>query len=190
MHMTRTGNDIFDERMAVFEQAATYALETLGRVSTEGLDRPSPCHEWSVREVVLHVADVSDAVIDCLRTGELTLPTPRAGDTADAVAVAQERIHALRSAITGTASDSARSGLLLTAGQAAANELAAHGWDIATALDMRRPIPDTTASALLALIEGKLTATDRGDKFAAAVPISDAASPSDRFAAYLGRRAT
>lgn len=84
--MTRTGSDMLGERMAVFEQAATYALETLGRIPMDALDRPSPCHEWSVREVVLHVADVSDAVIDFLRTGELALPTPRAGDTGDAVA--------------------------------------------------------------------------------------------------------
>jgi uncharacterized protein (TIGR03086 family) len=189
MHMTRTGNDILGERMAVFEQAATYAVETLSRISMDALDRPSPCHEWSVREVVLHLADVSDAVIGLIRTGELVLPTPRAGDTADAVAVARERIHALREVAAGATSDVASSELLLDALRAAANELAAHGWDIATALDMRRPIPDATATALLALAESKLTDTNRADKFAAALPISSAASPSERFVAYLGRQA-
>lgn len=186
--MTRTSSNILGERMVVFEQAATYALETLGRVSTDAIDRPTPCHEWSVRDVVLHLADVADAVIDLIHTGELALPAPRASDTADAVAVAQERIHALREVTAGAASDVARAELLLDALRAAANELAAHGWDIATALDMARPIPDATATALLALAEGKLTDTDRGDKFAAVVPVSAAASPSDRLAAYLGRR--
>jgi uncharacterized protein (TIGR03086 family) len=188
--MTATGSDVRGEPMVVFEQAASYALDTLGRVSADDLDRPSPCREWSVRDVVLHLADVSDAVIDLVRTGELALPAPRAGDTADAVAVAQERIRALRETITSAASDPMRAELLLGAAQGGANELAAHGWDIATALDMRRPIPDDTATALLALAEGTLTAANRSDNFAPAVPVSAAARPSDRFAAYLGRLPT
>lgn len=188
--MTRTSSTIMAEHVIVFEQAAAYALETLSMVPKDTLDRPSPCHEWSVRDVVLHMADVSDAVIGLLRTGELALPTPRAADTADAVAVTQQRIHALREAIRGAVRDSIGTELLLDAVQSGANELAAHGWDIATALDMRKPIPDATATALLALIDGRLTAADRGDKFASPVPVSAAAGPSDRFVAYLGRRAT
>lgn len=186
--MTRTSSNAAGERMAVFEQAASYALEALDRVPLGALDRPSPCRAWSVGDVVLHLADVSDAVIDLVRTGELRLPAPRARDTADPVAVAQERIQALREAIAGAAKDSAGTELLLDALRAAANELAAHGWDIATALDMERPIPDATATALLALAEGRLTDAHRGDKFAAAVPVPAAAAPSDRCVAFLGRR--
>ena len=147
--MTRTSSNAAGERMAVFEQAASYALETLDRVPLGALDRPSPCRGWSVGDVILHLADVSDAVIDLVRIGELRLPAPRDRDTADP---------------------------------------AAHGWDIATALDMERPIPDATATALLALAEGRLTDAHRGDKFAAAVPVPAAAAPSDRFVAFLGRR--
>jgi uncharacterized protein (TIGR03086 family) len=186
--MATTDSDIPGERMVVFEQSATYALETLSGVPADALDRATPCHEWCVRDVVLHLADVADAVVGLIRTGELALPAPRAGGTADAVALAQERIRALREVVKGAASDMTETGWLLDALPAAANELAAHGWDIATALNLAMPIPDATATALLALAEGRLPDSKRGDKFAAAVPVSAAASPSDRFVAYLGRR--
>lgn len=186
--MARTDSDLLGERLGVFDQAAVYALDALDEVSAGALDWPTPCDEWRVRDVALHVADVCDAVIDLIRTGELILPPPRAGDTADPVAVAQERIHALREAGATAATDGTEVELLLDALRAAANELAAHGWDIATALGTGRPIPDSAAIALLALAEGRLTDAARGAKFAAAVPISATASPSDRLVAYLGRR--
>lgn len=186
--MISTDSTLLDQRMTVFDEAAAYALGALKEVSAGTLDWPTPCDEWRVRDVVLHLADVCDAVIDLIRTGDLVLPPPRARDTVRPVAVAQERIRALREAAVGAADRGTAIEPLLDALRAAANEFAAHGGDIATALDMKRPIPDATATALLALAEERLTAANRGDKFAAPVSIAVDASPSDRFAAYLGRR--
>lgn len=176
------------ERITMFEQAATYALETLAEVSTTDLDRPTPCEAWDVRAVVLHLADVADAVIDLTVTGELVMPTPRSAETPSPVAVAQQRIRALRDTLATLSAHNEQVDLLLGAAQGGANELAAHGWDIATALGLGRPIPDGTATALLALIEGSLDDAARGTNFAPALPVPPTATPSDRFVAYLGRR--
>ncbi|SEE88382.1 TIGR03086 family metal-binding protein [Ruania alba] len=176
------------ERLALFEQAADYALATIGAISDGDLDRPTPCDPWDVRAVVLHLADVADAVIDLTRTGELALPTPRSAGTPDPVAVARERIDALRETLTTMAASGQQEDLLLGAAQGGANELAAHGWDIAVALEAGRPVPEDTASGLLALIEGRLDETARGTNFGPAVPVAATASASDRFVAYLGRR--
>ena len=78
--------------------------------------------------------------------------------------------------------------MLLSATHGGANELAAHGWDIAAALDLRRAIPDHVAAALLTLAETHLTAAERGTHFAPPVPVPVTASPSDRFVAHLGRQ--
>lgn len=176
------------ERITVFEQAAAYALETLVEVSATDLDRPTPCEAWDVRDVVLHVADVADAVIDLTVTGELVMPTPRSAETPEPVAVARQRIEALREKLTTMSDHDDRADLLQGAAQGGANELAAHGWDIATAIGLDRPIPDATATDLLALLEGGLDDDARGTNFAPARTVAPTAAPSDRFVAYLGRR--
>lgn len=176
------------DRITVFERAATYALETLDEVSATDLDRPTPCEAWDVRDVVLHLADVADAVIDLTVTGELVMPTPRSSVTPGPVAVAQQRIESLREKLTTMGVHNGQADLLLGAAQGGANELAAHGWDISMALGLDHPIPDDTATDLLALIKGDLDNAARGTKFAPAQPIALAAAPSDLFVAYLGRR--
>jgi uncharacterized protein (TIGR03086 family) len=186
--MSTTTSTPLTERIALFEQAATYVLETLAEVSPTDLDRPTPCEGWDVRAVVLHLADVADAVIDLTATGELAMPTPRGMDTPNPVAVARERIHALEDRLTTLSARGEQVDLLFAAAQGGANEFAAHGWDLATALGSARPIPDATATALLTLVDGNLDDATRGTNFAPAVSVPAAATPSDRFVAYLGRR--
>jgi hypothetical protein len=70
----------------------------------------------------------------------------------------------------------------------APNELAAHAWDVATSLGLNRPIPDETATGLLALIDGHLNEEARDTNFAPAVQPTHTATPGDRFVAYLGRQ--
>lgn len=176
------------ERITLFEQAATYALETLAEVSPADLDRPTPCEGWDVRAVVLHLADVADAVIDLTATGELVMPPPRGVDTPSPVSVAGQRVRALQHTLTTLSSRGEQVDPLAGAAQGGANELAAHGWDIVTALGLPRPIPDHTATGLLALVEGSLDDAARGTNFAPAVPVPATATPSERFVAYLGRR--
>lgn len=174
--------------LTLFDQATTYALDTLAQVFPDDLDRPTPCEGWDVRTVVLHLADVGDAVINFTVTGELALPTPRSADTPAPVAVAEERIRALQDTFATLSANQDQAEMLAGAAQLGANELAAHGWDVATALGLDRPIPDGTATGLLALTESRLDDATRGTSFAPAVPVSPDASPSDRFVAYLGRR--
>jgi uncharacterized protein (TIGR03086 family) len=169
--MSTTTNTPLTERIALFEQAATYVLETLAEVSPTDLDRPTPCEGWDVRAVVLHLADVADAVIDLTATGELAMPTPRGMDTPNPVAVARQRIRALEERLTTLSARAEQVDVLLAAAQGGANELATHGWDLATALGSARPIPDDTATALLALVEGNLDDAARGTNFAPVVPI-------------------
>lgn len=175
------------ERLSIFEQSAAYATDVLRSVTPDDLGRSTPCEEWDVRAVALHIADVADAVIDLTKTGELVMPKPRSRTAPDPAATAIERIQALRQVLR-TFAEHGPAELFLGAAQGGANELAAHAWDIAYGLGLDRPIPDATATGLLTAIEGHLDSGARGDTFAAAVPSAPDAIPSDRFVAYLGRR--
>lgn len=178
------------ERLALFEGAASYALEVFSHIRAVDLDCPTPCPDWNVRAVVLHIADVADAIIGLAATGQLTLPTPRQTSTPAPVAVGRQRIGVLHDTLRTLAAQPEQSDLFLAAAQSGANELAAHGWDIATALRLTRPIPDATAAALLRSVEGHLDGDTRGENFAPAVPVRPDATRSDRFIAYLGRQPT
>lgn len=181
-----TTMDTLSVRIDLFDQAAAYAVGVLTSVRTVDLDRATPCESWDVRAVVLHLADVADAVIDLTATGDLSMPPPRPRTTQAPVAVARERIDALREVLTA-GNGSVAPELLMGAAQGGANELAAHAWDISAGLGLDRVIPDGTATGLLAIIEGGLDDAARGANFAPPVPVPVTASPSDAFVAYLGR---
>ncbi len=74
----------------------------------------------------------------------------------------------------------ARSGLVL--------ELAAHAWDLATALGDRTPLDPDLAGAALS-IAGRLVPPELrdGDAFGPPVAAPAGADPGTRLAAYLGR---
>lgn len=184
--MTTTAIGTLTARLGLFEQAACYATDVLAGVRPADLGRPTPCPGWDVRTVVLHLADVADAVIGLTVTGELTMPAPRPATIDDPVKVAGERIEALRQVLTSR--DAAPAELLTGAAQGGANELAAHAWDIATSIGLDLPVPASTAAGLLALVEGALDDAARGSNFGPAVPVPATAPPGDRFVAYLGRR--
>lgn len=185
--MTTATTDTVATRIDLFKQAAAYAVEVLADIRPTDLDRATPCQDWDVRAVVLHLADVADAVIDLTVSGKLLMPTPRPSTTDEPIAVTNERIVALSTVLT-TPQETVAAELLMGATQAAANELVAHAWDITTAIGADRPIPTDMAAALLALIDGALDDAARGDNFRPAVHLAATASPSDRFIAYLGRQ--
>ncbi len=72
---------------------------------------------------------------------------------------------------------------------AGAIEVCVHGWDVATACGVDRPIPTALAADLLDLVPLTVCADDRPVRFAAALPVPDTAPPGDRLLAALGRPA-
>ncbi|MDI2130755.1 maleylpyruvate isomerase family mycothiol-dependent enzyme [Yinghuangia seranimata] len=76
------------------------------------------------------------------------------------------------------------SGLLAYVG---AVELAVHGWDIARACGLDRPIPRALADRLLAAAVLLVPDDDRAPQFGPVVPVPARACASDRLVAFLGR---
>lgn len=167
----------------LFHQATDYARGVMSDLTHEDLRLPTPCVDWDAGRVVLHLADVADALLGLLETGDLALPEPQRVDAPDPVAVVHERLAKLDEALS-VETDTAR---VESAVRAGAIELTTHGWDIGFARDPAHRIPEPLAGDVLALVSPVLDDDARGENFAAPIDVPPNASMSDRLTAFLGR---
>ena len=167
----------------VFGRATDYARGVLSELTYDDLRRPTPCEGWDAGRVVLHLADVADALIGLVETGELALPQPRRTDDSDPVALVYERLARLVHAFS-VAADATR---VENAALAGTIELTTHSWDIGVALHPAHGIPRSLAQDVLALVSPVLDIDARGENFAPPVDPPPNASASDRLIAFLGR---
>lgn len=178
----------------LLERAIGYTQGSLLLVSPEALDNPTPCAEWDLRELLIHMADSLVTLSDAAEIGRVDLdPEQVTGEFAvDVVAVLRQRACHLLGAWTGAdgrgavavGDQSLASGLLTGAG---ALEIAVHGWDVAQACAEDRPIPAALAEELLELVPVVVNASDRPVRFADPAPVSPLARPSDQLTTLLGR---
>ncbi|MDH6705364.1 uncharacterized protein (TIGR03086 family) [Kitasatospora sp. MAA19] len=173
-------------------------LEKLfAEITPEALDRPTPCTEFTLRQLLGHVVGgvhrfaylgeggrAEDVVA---ATGDLPDDAwPGALDRARARAAAawaddaalERPTHAPWGVVPGRI---AVGGYLM--------ETVAHTWDIARALGSDQPLDDALAHAALAVAEAVLSAEHRGGPvpFAAVRPVAPDADVHTRLAAWLGR---
>jgi uncharacterized protein (TIGR03086 family) len=170
-----------------------------GQAGMALLSRPTPCADWDLRTLLLHVSDSLDVlhqaisagyvdsdpqVCDCtqfepdpvsgLRRGAANMlaicAACAAAEPRDrSVAIADRHLAASIVAMTG------------------ALEITVHGWDIREACGHSKPIPFGLATALLPVVPMLVTPGTRTGLFAEPVPVPPLASPGDRLVALLGR---
>ncbi len=167
------------------------------KVGLTDWDSPSPCTEWTVRDLVNHVVSEQLWVPDLLAGHTIA----EVGDKYDGDQLGDDPPQAW-----AAASDTARSAWLtpgareatvhLSFGDTDAEEygwqlttdLAVHGWDLATALGADAGISDELATAVLGYVEPQVEAWAGSSMFAEPVPVPDDADPPTRLIALLGRR--
>jgi uncharacterized protein (TIGR03086 family) len=181
--------------VALFARAAGHALESLAEVPGADLGRPTPCGDWDLRTLLLHLADTADALTGLALTGELTLPSPPRTDDAEPAAVARDRLlHLLGTLTSVTADDRPDTGDRAAHAPAAARggavELAVHGWDVATACGSRRVMAPRLATSLLQVAASLVEDDARPRLFAAPVAPPPDADAEARLVAFLGRQPT
>ena len=167
----------------LFDRATDYARGALSDLTYDDLRRPTPCEGWDAGRVVLHLADVIDALIGLVETGTLTLPQPPRTNDPSPVALVDERLAKLAHAFS-VAADATR---VQNAALAGAVELTTHGWDIGMAHHPAHRIPKSLAQDVLTLVSPALNVGARGENFAAPIDVPNNASASDRLVAFLGR---
>lgn len=183
-----------DSSTALLERAISYTRGSLALVTPELLERPTPCAEWDLADLLAHMNDGMLALCDAVVTRRVGLhPAPDDPDVGvAAVSTLRQRACALLSEWSRLRADAPVEvgGLAMPAslvGLTGSLEIAVHGWDVATACGAEWPIPGALAELLLEAAPMLVDPSDRGDRFAAPVSVPDAATASDRLLAFTGR---
>jgi uncharacterized protein (TIGR03086 family) len=176
--------------------AVNYSVAGAAAVTPDLLSLATPCRGWSLHTLLLHAIDSLDALAEGVGYGHVALhPSalarePGSGPPAAFIERADALVEACARPAGGgdpvTVADCPLSRDVLIA--AGALEIAMHGWDIFQACGCDQPIPDPLALDFLRLAPALITASERGRLFAWPVALPASASPSDRLAAFLGRR--
>jgi len=178
----------------LLERALGYALCAVRPVTPESLHRPTPCRGWDLRALLLHTGDSLAALHEGIEEGRIGLLPAQdaAADPAEAFRSGAARLLGAWAAADSPADRLvAIAGLPLTAAAIArtgALEIAVHGWDIARATGLPRPVPAGLATVLLRTARQLLPGPEaRHPLFGPPVTVSAEADPSDRLVAFLGR---
>jgi uncharacterized protein (TIGR03086 family) len=172
------------------------ALDVTGAV-IEGMDDPqwelpTPCSEWTVRDVVTHLADGNRRFAALLgrpmaEEGRHDAPGGLVAsyrDSATALADAYRQPDALTKVVTvpfGTVPGSVTLQLRLV-------EALVHGWDLAQATGQQVRVPDGIAEAALSFSQSASAQIPPGrNPFGPPQPVAANAAAIDRLAGYLGR---
>lgn len=177
----------------LLDRSLGYTRVVLAGVSCHLLDRPTPCRDWSLGDLLAHMEDALDAFTEA--AGGAVTRGPPSSATADAglsqVGRLQTRACALLGAWSGeipagvtVAGHGVASELLVTA---AALEITVHGWDVGQALGLDSPVPEELAARLLPVARLLVRPEDRAVRFAAPRPVGSRAAPAERLLAFVGR---
>ena len=177
----------------LLERAVGYTRGSLMLVTEADLGARTPCHDWDLLGLLRHMNDALVAFTDAAEIGYVDLVPVRGSDPGvELVDRLRNRACALLAAWAGrpgTGSVSVhdrelRSDLLAAAG---ALEIASHGWDVAQACGVDRPIPADLSLELLEVVPLVVHGTDRPRRFADMVDVPVHSRPSTRLLAALGR---
>ena len=189
--------DPFPGRLAgpeLLERAVGYTRTSFQLVAGTDLTARTPCTGWDLLGLLRHMNDALAAFTEAAEIGYVDLVPVRGTDPA---AELVERLKGRASALlaawahhpgTGqvsVADRELRSDLLAAAGSL---EIAVHGWDVAQACGVDRPLPRALALELLEVVPLIVHDTDRPHRFADPVDVPPHARASTRLLAALGRR--
>jgi uncharacterized protein (TIGR03086 family) len=171
----------------------------VGAVHPDQMNLPTPCSEWTVRELLNHL------------TGTLILGRALLGDTQPAEGASPPGGQPAIDVVGDDALDSYRTGVagLLAAcegdvfdrahqtplgempgavlGGFTALDILVHGWDLARATGQEPAIDEVAAATMLAFAQQAITDDSRAPLIGPERPARDDASVTDRLAAYMGR---
>jgi uncharacterized protein (TIGR03086 family) len=181
-------------------RACTSTRSLLAGVTEERMPQPTPCTDWTVRDLVNHIVGAMQFFADLAELGE-SPEDEEWPDYAGGDFLATFDRHAARASAGFTAPGGMDKLMALPTGptpgsitiQVATGETFVHGWDLATAVGGpggREALDDAVADALLLSDWMVLCVQVRGADpavFAPEIEPPEDASAADRLAAFLGR---
>ncbi|HET6500162.1 MAG TPA: TIGR03086 family metal-binding protein [Amycolatopsis sp.] len=167
------------------------------RIADDRWDAPTPCTEWSVRDLVNHLVSEQLWVPPLLAGATLD----EVGDRFDGDVLGEDPVGAWESASAAARAAWTEAGATgrrvhLSYGTAGAAEygwqmvgdLAVHAWDLATALGEPQPIRADVAEELIEKFRPMMPLWQGTGLFDPPVPVPESAPGADRLVALTGRR--
>jgi len=178
-----------------FDRSAAVASAVVAGVRPDQLDEPTPCTDWTVRQLLNHLVGGTVRFADAMAGAPMSDPT--AGYLTDDLAGDFDRsvgrlrdLFAEPDGLTRLVPTpfGERPGAFLASLRA--NEMLLHAWDLARATGRPTDLDPELAEHSLADFR-RLRAAGGGDgMFDEVQPIPDDAPAADRLAAYTGRKVT
>lgn len=181
--------------LSAHEEAMRGFDDLVGRIGDRWA-APTPCTEWTVRDLLNHLV-AEQLWVPHLLAGE-TLE--EVGDTYDGDVLGADPVGAWRRSAAAARAAWVEDGATerdvhVSFGEIGAAEygwqmtldLAVHGWDLAKAIDVTSPIGETMARRLLEVFEPELEQWQGMGIFAPPVPVAADASTPAKLVALLGR---
>lgn len=171
-----------------------HTADVIATVGPDDLDRPTPCTEWNVRELLNHTIGVVHGI-----AGGVRGDAPPAGDAPDFTAdggASDAFAQASAASLAAWSTDGVFDGPVnIGAGEMPPEaaiginvlDTLTHAWDLAEALGHDRSMDPQVAEAALAASMMVISDDIRPGRFGPAVDIADDAPAHDRLAAFLGR---
>ena len=167
-----------------FDRASAWTLEKV-RGAGDELDGPTPCVDWTVRDLLNHVLATQRYFVGAARGEDVSPPGPNPPDLLGDDPVEDfDRARSETLSVYGEDGVVERTGPAL--GIAFADQLL-HGWDLARATGQDATMPDGLAEAAYEVVHGRFTDEQRKGIFGPELPVADDASAQERLLAYVGR---
>lgn len=177
------------------DRAMTLYKTLVDGVGPEDWDRPTPCPEWTVRDLVRHVAtgnrQLATALCDSAKGPAEASPDAVEDPAKDFAASVQPLLDALAApgALQRTVTVPFGTVPVAVAVHLRTTEAVVHGWDLARATGQALDVPEDLAETELAFSRAALAALPPGrSPFAPSQPVTGDAPGVDRLAGLLGRR--
>lgn len=180
--------------IAALGQTYDHTHGVVAGVGKDQLDKPTPCTEWNVAELLSHTIGVVSNIGSALVSGAPTGTSKEAGLAADLGeqfrTAAEGNLAAWKAAGLDGETDIGAGPMPL---QAAISinllDTATHSWDLARATGQAEELPADLAHLILGVCKGFVTDEIRAFAgFAPAVTVGADASPTHQLVAFLGRQ--
>lgn len=173
-------------------RALSAVEELIAGVGDDQWSAPTPCTDWTVRELVNHLVGVN-LVFAALVNDQA--PPERGADVLgdDPAGAYRHSSRAIQAAFAqpGVLARSYQGPLGAVTGAERLHiriaDLLAHGWDLAQATRQPAALPADLSEQALTFTRTQLSTMPRTGRFDPAQPVADDAPAIDRLAAFLGR---
>lgn len=178
------------------ERALEYAERIVARVTADHLAAPTPCAEWTLRDLLTHMAGNNNGFADAAEgkpaDPDVWLGATIGDDVVGEYLKSSQRVHAAFAAPGvlkrrldvhgyGTYPATVAIGMHFV-------DYLTHGWDVAAAIGVTAPMDDDLCTAVVTMGQRWPRASwGPGAPFAFRVDVPDTASAQDRMLGFLGR---